>query len=121
VGLQDDDVWLNAAVEIPDGEAGFVRLATAHPGARLSVPLDTLASYLLVAPPALAVVDLLRAWGVNWLCFGSCVPAVRRLVPRMQQRGWPVNIWDVATDEDFERALSFGPQAITADLGSIHA
>ena len=121
VGFQDDDVWLNAAVEVPDGEAGFVRLASAHPGARLSVPLDTLASYLLVTPPALAVVDLLGSWGVNWLCFGSRAPAVGRLVPRMQERGWPVNIWDVATDEDFERALSFEPQAITADLGSIHA
>jgi hypothetical protein len=41
-------------------------------------------------------------------------------VTRMQERGWPVNIWDVATDEDFERALSFEPHAITADLGSIH-
>jgi hypothetical protein len=74
VELQDDDVWLNAAVEIPGGKAGFVRLAAAHPGARLSVPLDTLTSYLVMTPPALAVVDLLGSWGVNWLSASGPAP-----------------------------------------------
>jgi hypothetical protein len=118
-GFQDDDLWFNAAVEVPVGEAGFRRLAEAHPGARLSCPLDTLASYLLVLPPAYEAIDLLGAWGVNWLCFGSHVPGVESLVPAMQERGWPVNIWDVEDADDLERAVSFAPEAITADLGSI--
>jgi hypothetical protein len=37
----------------------------------------------------------------------------------MQERGWPVNIWDVKDADDLERALSFAPEAITADLGLI--
>jgi hypothetical protein len=40
-------------------------------------------------------------------------------VTAVQERAWPVNIWDVEDAEDLERALSFGPEAITADLGSI--
>jgi hypothetical protein len=119
VGLRDEELWLNAPVEIPEGEGGFARLASAHPGARLSCPLDTLAPYLLIAPPAYEVVDLLGAWGVNWLCFGSRATGVASLVPLLQERGWPINLWDVATAEDLERSLSLQPEAITADLGSI--
>ena len=119
VGLRDEDLWINAAIEVPGGKAGFARLSTTHPGARLSCPLDTLASYLLVAPPAYAVVELLRSWGVNWLCFGCHAPGVRSLVPLMQERGWSVNIWDVANADDLGQALSLRPGAITADLGSI--
>jgi hypothetical protein len=118
-GFHDDDLWFNAAVEVPGGEAGFRRLAESHPGARLSCPLDTLASYLLVVPAAYEVIDLLGSWGVNWLCFGSRAPGVASLVPAMQERAWPVNIWDVEDADDLERALSFAPEAITADLGSI--
>jgi hypothetical protein len=119
-GFTDDDLWFNAAVEVPGGEAGFRRLADAHPGARLSCPLDTLASYLLVVPAAQAVIDTLRAWGINWLCFGCRAPGAGSLVPAMQERGWPVNIWDIENADDLERALSFAPEAITADLGVIH-
>jgi len=119
VGLSDEDLWLNAAVEIPKGVGGFGRLASAYPGARLSCPLDTLAPYLLVAPPAYEVVDLLRAWGVNWLCFGVRVAGVASLVPSLQRRGWPINLWDVASVEDLQRGLGLQPEAITADLGSI--
>ena len=119
VGFADDDLWFNAAVEIPQGREGFVRLARAHPSARISCPLDTLSSYLLVAPPTFEVVEVLRSWGVNWLCFGSCVPGIESLVPAMQERGWPVNIWDVENERDLERALSLRPEAITADLAAI--
>jgi hypothetical protein len=119
VGLRDDDLWFNAAVEVPGSEAGWRRLAEAHPGARLSCPLDTLASYLLLVPPAYEVVDLMGTWGVNWLCFGSRVPGVESLVPAVHERGWPVNIWDVEDADALERALLLAPEAITADLGSI--
>ena len=119
VRLRDEDLWFNAAVEILDGERGFGRLATAHPGARLSCPLDTLASYLMVAPPARQIVDLLRVWGLNWLCFGLRATGVASLVPSLQERGWLINVWDVAAAGELERGLRLQPDAITADLGSI--
>lgn len=119
VGLNAEDVWFNAAIEVL-GESGFRHVSTAYPRARRSCPLDALASYLLVAPPAWAIVDLLRSWGVDWLCFGCHPPGVGSLVPLMQERGWPVNIWDVAEADELEEALSFRPDAITADLGAIH-
>jgi hypothetical protein len=119
VGLRDEDLWFNAAVEIVEGERGFGRLGAAHPGARLSCPLDTLASYLIVAPPAHRIIDLLRVWGLNWLCFGLGATGVASLVPFLQERGWPINVWDVATARDLERGLDLQPDAITADLGAI--
>jgi hypothetical protein len=120
IGLHDDDLWFNAAVEIPLGKPGFTRLATSYPGARLSCPLDTLASYLLVAPPAYEIVEHLRSWGLNWVCFGSRAFGVATLIPRLQEDGWPVNIWDVTEADVLENALALQPQAVTADLGSIH-
>jgi len=120
VGLHDDDLWFNAAVEVPGGEAGWRRLAEAHPGARLSCPLDTLAPYLLMAPPAFAVLDLMGSWGLNWLCFGCRVPSVESLMTAVQESDWPVNIWGVEDADDLERALLLAPEAITADLGSIN-
>ncbi len=119
VGLPDDEVWFNAAIEIPGGGPGFRQLSNTHPGARISCPLDTLGSYLLVAPPAYEIVELLRSWGINWLCFGCRVPGVESLVPAMQERGWPVNIWDVEDGDGLDKALSLNADAITADLGSI--
>jgi hypothetical protein len=74
-GFRDDDLWFNAAVEVPGGEAGFRRLADAYPGARLSCPLDTLASYLLLVPPAYAVIDLLGTW-VSTGCASDAGPRV---------------------------------------------
>jgi hypothetical protein len=119
VGLSDEDLWFNAVIEVPDGGDGFTRLAQVHRGARISCPLDTLAPYLLFATPAYEIVEFLRAVGVNWLCFGACVPGIDVLIPGMQERGWPVNVWDVEDADDLERASSLRPEAITADLGSI--
>jgi hypothetical protein len=41
------------------------------------------------------------------------------LVPELREHGWPVNIWDVSDRGTFERTMSLGPDAITADLGRI--
>jgi len=119
LGWSDDELWFNAAVEIP-GRDGFERISAAHPRARVSCPLDTLASYLLLTPQeAFAVVDALRAWGINWLSFGAEIPRLAELVAATRERGWPINIWDVPSVETFRTALTFVPEAITADLGSI--
>jgi hypothetical protein len=119
-GFADDALWFNAAVEIPGGEAGFGAMSGAHPGARVSCPLDTLAPYLLVAPePSFPILEVLRSWGVNWLCIGACVPGAQYLVPMLQHRRWPINIWDVETAGDLDLARSMGPRSITADLAEI--
>jgi hypothetical protein len=120
LGFDDEDVWFNAAVEIPEGEPGFRTLAQVRPGSRLSCPIDTLAAWLLVGlDQALELLDMLRSWGVNWLCFGAEIPALAVAVQTIQDRGWPVNIWDVANGQALERALAAQPESITADLATI--
>lgn len=118
IGVPGDRLWFNAAVEVPR-EAGFRRLAEAHPAARLSVPIDTLVPYLLAVPPANAVIEHLRGWGVEWICVGSHTPHAGELVGLLRRHGWSVNIWDVADRGDLERALSPAPDAITGDFGSM--
>jgi Uncharacterized conserved protein (DUF2181) len=119
LGFDDQSLWFNAAIEVP-GRAGWMRIAEARPGARLSIPLDTLAPYLLETSDAASpILDEVASWGIDWVSIGACVPQAARLVAAMQERGWSVNVWDVENEEDFELARSFGPDAITADLGSI--
>jgi Menorin len=119
-GFDDSDLWFNAAVEVPHGEIGFRRLAGAHPGARLSCPLDTLVPYLLYAgSAAYPILDLLGTWGLNRLSVGVCVEEAKTFVSSAQDRGWPIDVWDVETGEDLERALLMEPDSITADLGTI--
>jgi len=120
VGFQDTDLWFNAAIEVPRGEVGFRRLAEAHPGARLSCPLDTLVPYLLYAgSAAYPILDLLATWGMNRLSVGVCVEEAETFVHAAHDRGWPIDIWDVETGEDLERALLMEPDSITGDLGAI--
>jgi hypothetical protein len=119
LGFPDEDLWFNATVEIL-GNVGPHRISEARPDARYSCPLDTLAPYLLVMPEAaLPILDVMRSWGLNWLCIGACVPGASVLVSSLRYRGWPMNIWDVENGEDLELARSFDPDAITGDLGSI--
>jgi hypothetical protein len=95
-------------------------IVEAHPGARISCPIDTLAPYLLLTDSeASAIVERMRSWGVSWLSLGSGVPGVGSLAARCRRRAWPLNIWDVEDRTDLERALSLRPAAITTDLGSI--
>jgi hypothetical protein len=119
VGLQDVDLWFNAAVEIPGGAEGFTKIRAAHADARISCPLDTLASYLLVAPPAYEILSHLRSWGMDWLCMGVCVDGVEQLIPQLRRREWSVNLWDVEDASDMRRALALSPTSITADLSAI--
>jgi hypothetical protein len=120
LGFRDEDLWFNAAVEIPEGGPGFRKLAEARPGARLSCPIDNLASWLLVAQaPSYELVEMVRSWGMNWLCFGSGIPGLALTVPMLQERGWPINVWDVGNERSFDRAVSVQPASITADLASI--
>jgi glycerophosphoryl diester phosphodiesterase len=121
VGFQDADLWFNAAIEVPRGEIGFRRLAGAHPGARVSCPIDTLLPYLLFAgSAAYPILDLLATWGVNRLSVGVCVEEAETFVRGAHDRGWPIDIWDVENEDDLERALLMGPESITADLGAIN-
>jgi hypothetical protein len=120
VGFDHEDLWFNAAVEIPEGEVGFRRIAGSHPGSRLSCPVDTLAPYLrYAAEVAMPIVDLLRSWGVDHLCIGACTEGAAAVVGGLRERGWPMNIWDVENRKDLEVALSLEPFSITADLGDI--
>lgn len=118
-GFDDQDLWFNAAMEVP-GRVGWMRIADTRPCARRSVPLDTLAPYLVETPDAAyPILDELASWGIDRFSIAVRVPRAARLVEALRDRAWSVNVWGVESDEDFELAQSFGPDSITADLGSI--
>jgi hypothetical protein len=53
------------------------------------------------------------------LCCGAEIPALAFVVRAIQERGWPVNIWDVGNGHALARAIAAQPESITADLGAI--
>jgi hypothetical protein len=116
--IHDEDLWFNCAVEIIGGRPGFQAISHAHPLARISVPVDTLASWLLVCPDrGLALLDELRAWGVDRLSVSVQTLAFQEVVQLLKRSGWATNVWDVSRQAHLTDALAARPQSITADLG----
>jgi hypothetical protein len=116
--IHDDNLWFNCAVEIPGGRPGFEAISNAHPLARISVPVDTLASWLLVCPDrGLELLAELRSWGVNRLSVSIQTPAFQEVVQLLSHGGWATNVWDVSRDGQLSDAIGARPQSITADLG----
>ena len=92
--IPDEDLWFNAAPEAVGGRRGFERFRDTRPGARRSVPLDTLASWLQVMPrPALAMLDDTRSWGVDRLSISVQTPTFQEVVRLVAREGWPTNVW----------------------------
>jgi hypothetical protein len=116
--IPDQDLWFNAAPEVVGGRRGFELLAEARPGARRSVPLDTLAAWLQVSPgPALAVLEEVRTWGVDRLSISVQTPTFQEVVGLVGAAGWLVNVWDVSDGTQLRDAVAASPSSITADLG----
>jgi hypothetical protein len=116
MGFDDGSLWFNGAIE-DLCEPGIRRLAAAHPKATISVPVDFLGP-LLLAAPALAgeVLDTLRSWGVNRWSLDWRTPAIRRLMDRLEERGWEVNVYGVPDLEAFLEASLLLPRSVTADF-----
>lgn len=116
--IPDADLWFNAAPEIVGGRRGFEALGLARPGARRSVPLDTLAAWLLVSPgQAMTVLDDVRTWGVDRVSISVRTPAFQEVIRSVRSAGWPVNVWDVRDRAQLDDALAARPTSITADFG----
>jgi hypothetical protein len=116
--IHDEDLWFNCAAEIIGGRPGFEAISTAHPLARISVPVDTLASWLLVCPDrGLDLLAELRIWGVDRLSVSVQTPAFQEVVQLLKHAGWATNVWDVSRMAQLADAIGARPRSITADLG----
>jgi hypothetical protein len=82
------------------------------------VPVDTLASWLLVCPDrGLDLLAELRTWGVDRLSVSVQTLAFQEVVQLLKQSGWATNVWDVHREVQLSDAVRARPQSITADLG----
>jgi phosphoglycolate phosphatase-like HAD superfamily hydrolase len=116
MGFDDGSLWFNGTIEVLC-EPGIRRLAEAHPGATISVPVDFLGPLLLAAPPlAGEVLDTLRSWGVNRWSLDWQTPRIRELIDRLEERGHEVNIYSVPDLEAFLEASLLLPRSVTADF-----
>ena len=116
--IHEEDLWFNCAAEIIGGRPGFEAISSAHPLARISVPVDTLASWLLVCPDrGLDLLAELRTWGVDRLSVSVQTIAFQEVVQLLKRDGWATNVWDVSRQAQLSDALAARPQSITADLG----
>jgi hypothetical protein len=116
--IREEDLWFNCAAEIVGGRPGFEAISHAHPLARISVPVDTLASWLLVCPDrGLDLLAELRTWGINRLSVSVQTLAFQQVVQLLKRNGWATNVWDVHREAQLSDAIGARPQSITADLG----
>ena len=116
--IADEDLWFNTAAEMIGGRLGFEALGAARPRSRRSVPVDTLAAWLLVAPqPGLTLLDDLRTWGIEGVSISVQTQMFQDVVRLLGSAGWRVNIWDVSDEYQLHDAIGAGPTSITADLG----
>jgi hypothetical protein len=116
--IHEEDLWFNCAAEIIGGRPGFEAISSAHPLARMSVPVDTLASWLLVCPDrGLDLLAELRTWGVDRLSVSVQTLAFQEIVQLLKRNGWATNVWDVSRDVELSDAVRARPQSITADFG----
>ena len=120
--MRGRDLWFNAAVEVIGGRSGFKLLADAYPRARLSVPVDNLAPWLLVAHGgALGLLAEIRRWGITWLSISVQTQGFQDVVQSLRKEGWNVNVWDASNAVQLRDAVASRPTSITADLGVITA
>jgi hypothetical protein len=115
--MRDENLWFNCSVEVIGGRSGFETIRAAHPGARISAPVDTLAAWLLTSPCSVEILGDLRAWGVDRLSVSVRTSAFREVVQLLDRCGWATNVWDVSTPAQLSDAIDARPRSITADLG----
>ena len=118
--MRGRNLWFNAAAEVIGGHKGVKLLARTYPRARLSVPVDNLAPWLLVAPDqALDLLAEIGSWGVNRLSISVQTQAFQEVVAILAESGWDTNVWDVSDRTQMKDAVASQPSSITADLSVI--
>jgi hypothetical protein len=116
LGFDEDSLWFNGSIE-DLGESGIRQLAEAYPAATVSVPVDFLGPLLLAAPElAKDVLATLSSWGVNRWSLDWHTPAIRELMDRLEEGGWPVNVYGIPDLEAFLEASLLLPSSVTADF-----
>ena len=115
-GLDDTDLWVTGRVDTL-GERALRPVAASHPGARLQVPIEPLATVVAAMPRhADAVLDELTAWGVGRFSVAWTHPQRDLLLTHPYDRGGEVDVHAVTDLETFMTSVLALPHSITADL-----
>jgi hypothetical protein len=116
LGFDEGSLWFNGSIEVLR-EPGIRRLAEAYPAATISVPIDFLGPLLLAAPElAKEILATLRSWGVNRWSLDWRTAGIRELMDRLEEGGWPVNVYGIPDLEAFLEASLLLPSSVTADF-----
>jgi hypothetical protein len=116
LGFDEGSLWFNGSIEVLR-EPGIRRLAEAYPAATISVPVDFLGPLLLAAPElAKEILATLRSWGVNRWSLDWRTAGIRELMDRLEEGGWPVNVYGIPDLEAFLEASLLLPSSVTADF-----
>ena len=114
--VAEGDIWFNGSLETLR-EAGFRRLAEALPGAVIQCPVDFLAPLILSVPDrVLAILTMLRGWGINRVSVSWRTQRKRQIFGRLTGWGFEVNIYDVPDLEAFLQAALLLPRSLTSDF-----
>jgi len=115
-GFPDSHLWFNSNVERLQ-EAGFRRLAEAHPAAILQCPVDFLAPLICSDPhKAKAMLDRFAAWGINRFSLSWLTPDKRDVFNQIDAWGFEINLYGVFDLASFLQAVLLLPRSVTADF-----
>jgi phosphoglycolate phosphatase-like HAD superfamily hydrolase len=115
-GYPVERLWFNGYVEVL-GEAGFRKLSAAFPGAILQCPIGFVAPLIGILPDqGRRVLRMLRDWGVTRFSVEWKAPKLVRLLERMDEWGYEVNIYNVPDLPSFLSAVLLQPRSITSDF-----
>lgn len=115
-GLEDKHLWFNGDVDLL-GEKGFRKLKKAYPSAIIQCPIDKTMPLILTDPiKASKTFSMLQDWGINRFSINWHTPHLRKILDRIDQLGFEVNIYDVPDLESFLKAVLLLPRSITADF-----
>lgn len=115
-GFTDSRLWLNGYVTLL-GEAGFRRLAEAHPGAVVQAPIMFLEEQVISAPDqARQTLAMYSDWGMNRFSLDWRSRQRAAFFDRMEAWGFAVNLYGVEDLRSFLRAALLLPRSVTADF-----
>ena len=114
IGFVDEQIWINQSInELNLG--GFKKIIDAFPGAIKQCPVDALA-YLIMSSPTEArrYLAIYSHWGINRFSVNWNTHEYRRVITRLQNWGYDVNIYNVPDLEAFLQAALLLPRSITS-------
>lgn len=115
-GFTDSRLWLNGYVTLL-GEAGFRRLAEAHPGAVVQAPIMFLEEQVISAPDqARQTLAMYSDWGMNRFSLDWRSRQRAAFFDRMEAWGFAVNLYGVEDLRSFLQAALLLPRSVTADF-----